>query len=152
MPRAAAPPEAPPGEYIRTASTGNKISRRCAIYGASNIVLGGKCLIEHRAVLRGDLTRPPRTPASGSVALATGRYVCIGEGSTLRPPAKTYQGCVGVADPACFRTFPCASATMCASARTRSWKPRRSAATSISASGASSYVARLTAGALLHRA
>ncbi|WFD21026.1 hypothetical protein MCAP1_003281 [Malassezia caprae] len=91
MPRAAAP-EAPAGEYIRTASTGNKISRRCAIYGASNIVLGGKCLIEHRATLRGDLARP-RAQASGpSVALVTGRYVCVGEGSTLRPPAKTYQG------------------------------------------------------------
>jgi len=119
MPRAAAP-EAPAGEYIRTASTGNKISRRCAIYGASNIVLGGKCLIEHRATLRGDLSRPRAQASGSSVALVTGRYVCVGEGSTLRPPAKTYQGCVAAAHAACFRTFPCASATMCASARTRS--------------------------------
>lgn len=145
MPRAAAPPEAPAGEYIRTASTGNKISRRCAIYGAANIVLGGKCLIEHRATLRGDLTRASRTQGSqSSVALVTGRYVCVGEGSTLRPPAKTYQGCVCVTYEACFPTFPCGSATMCGSVRTRSSRRRRLAATLLLASDALWYVAPLT--------
>ncbi|WFD28573.1 nicotinate phosphoribosyltransferase [Malassezia nana] len=93
MPHAPPPPDTPAGDYIRTASTGNKISRRCSIYGAANIVLGGKCLIEHRATLRGDLTRATRAQGSGSsVALMTGRYVCVGDGCVLRPPAKTYQG------------------------------------------------------------
>lgn len=130
MPHVAPPPDTPAGDYIRTASTGNKISRRCAIYGAANIVLGGKCLIEHRATLRGDLTRAARAQGSGSsVALLTGRYVCVGEGCVLRPPARTYQGYAVALHTGCFPIFQCAWATMSELVPTLLLRPRRSAVT-----------------------
>jgi len=105
MPRR--PPPAAPGEYIVTSATGNKISRRAAIYGATNIVLGGKCTIHARALIRGDLSRIVRVAsadgdaraeagAASSVVIVMGRYGCVDVGAVLRPPAKTYQGCVCV--------------------------------------------------------
>ena len=110
-----APPAAKPGEYIQTAATGNKISRRSVIYGASNIVFGGKCIVHTGAMIRGDLVRVIRShsesrsrgtqsssdassnaaPASASsVIIVTGRYMCLVEACLLRPPAKTYHGYV----------------------------------------------------------
>lgn len=110
-----APPTAKPGEYIQTAATGNKISRRSVIYGASNIVFGGKCIVHTGAMIRGDLVRVIRShsesrsrgtqsssdtssntaPASvSSVIIVTGRYMCLEEACLLRPPAKTYHGYV----------------------------------------------------------
>lgn len=97
MPRPALPPPPPaqPGEYIQTAATGNKISRRSCIYGASNIVLGGKCIVHTGAMIRGDLVRVLRTQgSSSSVVIVTGRYLRLEQGSILHPPAKTYQGYV----------------------------------------------------------
>ncbi|KAL4400445.1 dynactin complex protein [Malassezia pachydermatis] len=94
-------PSARPGEYIQTTATGNKISRRAIIYGASNIVLGGKCTIHSDVMIRGDLTRVvratsdgsmPKNESSSSVVIVTGRYVSLGEGTVVRPPCKTYQG------------------------------------------------------------
>lgn len=85
-------------DYIQTTATGNAISRRAAIYGAAHIVLGGKCIVEHRAVIRGDLTRALRTDdterSGTSMAISMGRYGCVGERAILRPPNKIYQGYV----------------------------------------------------------
>lgn len=86
-----------PRDYIQTAATGNALSRRAAIYGASNIVLGGKCIVEHRAILRGDLQRTVRADGderASAVVIAMGRYGHVGEHAVLRPPHKTYKGYV----------------------------------------------------------
>lgn len=108
MPRTA--PRAEPGEYIQTATTGNKISRRSYIYGAANIVLGGKCIVHTGAMIRGDLIRVVRASAeartASSVVVVTGRYMCMDDGSVLRPPAKTYQGYVAMLTPSVFSYFP----------------------------------------------
>lgn len=77
------------GEYIET-DTGNKISRKCVISGPSNIVLGGKTIIQPGAIIRGDLRR-----AGGSgpaVVIAMGKYCVLGESCVIRPPCKTYKG------------------------------------------------------------
>lgn len=96
-----APPRLAPAEYIQTSVTGNKVSRRAVIYGAANIVLGGKCVIHHNAVLRGDLKRVVHArsgdeggPASSSVVIVMGRYGLLQDACILRPPYKTHQGYV----------------------------------------------------------
>ncbi|WFD32614.1 nicotinate phosphoribosyltransferase [Malassezia sp. CBS 17886] len=95
------------GDYIYTAGTGNKISRRATIYGAANIVLGGKCILQHDVIVRGDLRRVVRVGANVSadtgdaansrvgasaVVVAMGRYGCVEHGAVLRPAYKIYQG------------------------------------------------------------
>lgn len=103
-----------PAEYIQTANTLNRVSRKAVILGTTNIVLGGKCIIHHNAFIRGDLTRSSagsgagaaaatatgeaaqqqrRTAAAGqNVVIVTGRYCAIGTGAMIRPPYKTYKG------------------------------------------------------------
>lgn len=78
-------------DFIET-DTGNKVSRKCTICGSQNIILGGKTIIQHNVVVRGDLRR-----AGGSgpaVVIAVGKYCVMGEGCVVRPPYKTYKGSV----------------------------------------------------------
>ncbi|KAI9639714.1 trimeric LpxA-like protein [Dioszegia hungarica] len=74
--------------YIET-DTGNKVSRKALIQGASNIVLGGKSIIQTGAILRGDLRR--NAPGQHPV-ITMGRYCTVGENAVLRPPGKMYKG------------------------------------------------------------
>ncbi|KAL7421624.1 hypothetical protein Q5752_003393 [Cryptotrichosporon argae] len=76
------------GTYIET-DTGNKVSRQATIVGATNIVLGGKSIIQRGAVIRGDLRR---SAAGQHVVISMGRYCIIGEDAVLRPPGKMYKG------------------------------------------------------------
>nr|CDI56359.1 probable dynactin Arp1 p25 subunit RO12 [Melanopsichium pennsylvanicum 4] len=56
-----------PNEYVQTALTGNRVSRKATILGSQNIILGGKCIIQHGAIIRGDLKRiTPSSHASGT--------------------------------------------------------------------------------------
>lgn len=92
-----------PNEYIQTAMTGNKVSRKATILGSQNIILGGKCIIQHGAIIRGDLKRIIASSSSSSaaggqnqptqsVAIYIGRYCLLAESSVIRPPYKTYKG------------------------------------------------------------
>ncbi|KIS69724.1 putative dynactin Arp1 p25 subunit RO12 [Mycosarcoma maydis] len=92
-----------PNEYVQTALTGNKVSRKATILGSQNIILGGKCIIQHGAIIRGDLKRisPSSTSSTAvgsqtqpaqSVAIFIGRYCILAESSVIRPPYKTYKG------------------------------------------------------------
>ncbi|SAM63678.1 probable dynactin Arp1 p25 subunit RO12 [Ustilago bromivora] len=92
-----------PNEYIQTALTGNKVSRKATILGSQNIILGGKCVIQQGAIIRGDLKRiaPPSTASATtggqaqqaqSVTIMIGRYCLLAESSVIRPPYKTYKG------------------------------------------------------------
>ncbi|OWZ60090.1 dynactin 5 [Cryptococcus neoformans c45] len=74
--------------YIET-DTGNKVSRKALIAGATNIVLGGKSIIQTSSILRGDLRR---STAGQHVVISVGRYCLIGEGAVIRPPGKMYKG------------------------------------------------------------
>ncbi|WVQ79953.1 hypothetical protein IAT38_002054 [Cryptococcus sp. DSM 104549] len=74
--------------YIET-DTGNKVSRKALIAGATNIVLGGKSVIQTGSILRGDLRR---AAAGQHVVISVGRYCLVGEGSVVRPPGKMYRG------------------------------------------------------------
>jgi dynactin-5 len=89
-------------EYAFTDS-GNVISRAAKIYGAQNIVINGRSVIEKGCIIRGDLRRLVSTPgvggSSGTMQLAgthtsvnSGRYLAVGQGSVLRPPGKMYKG------------------------------------------------------------
>ncbi|KAL0072576.1 hypothetical protein AAF712_000339 [Marasmius tenuissimus] len=75
-------------EYIET-DTGNKVSRKAAIAGPQNIILGGKTIISSGAIIRGDLRR---SGPGHAVVISLGRYCLVGEGCVLRPPYKTYRG------------------------------------------------------------
>ncbi|CBQ70977.1 probable dynactin Arp1 p25 subunit RO12 [Sporisorium reilianum SRZ2] len=93
-----------PNEYIQTALTGNKVSRKATILGSQNIILGGKCIIQHGTIIRGDLKRITSPSAASSsaaggqsqptqsVAIFIGRYCILAESSVIRPPYKTYKG------------------------------------------------------------
>lgn len=79
--------------------TGNKVSRRSQIIGTTNIILGGKTVIQAEVIIRGDLLRtlPPSTQgekAGNAVAVAIGRYCFFSRGCELRPPGKIYRGFV----------------------------------------------------------
>lgn len=84
---------APKSSYIST-DTGNKVSRKSAIYGSQNIILGGKTIIQPSVVLRGDLRRAGAVGAGtgGQVTISVGKYSVLGEGCTVRPPCKAYKG------------------------------------------------------------
>ncbi|KZV70008.1 dynactin subunit p25 [Peniophora sp. CONT] len=75
-------------EYIET-DTGNKVSRRAAISGPQNIILGGKTIISSGAIIRGDLKR---AGPGHSVVISLGRYCLVAENCIMRPPYKTYRG------------------------------------------------------------
>ncbi|CAG8981148.1 hypothetical protein HYALB_00005863 [Hymenoscyphus albidus] len=84
------------GEYIET-DTGNKVSRRSQIIGTTNIILGGKTVIQAEVIIRGDLLRtsssvPDGGKQSNPVAVAIGRYCIFSRGCELRPPGKMYKG------------------------------------------------------------
>ncbi|EPE27346.1 Trimeric LpxA-like enzyme [Glarea lozoyensis ATCC 20868] len=83
------------GEYIET-DTGNKVSRRSQIIGTTNIILGGKTVIQAEVIIRGDLLRTyPSSSSEGKgnpVAVAIGRYCFFSRGCELRPPGKMYKG------------------------------------------------------------
>lgn len=89
-----------PNEYVQTAMTGNKVSRKATILGSQNIILGGKCIIQHGAIIRGDLKRIPASSTTAvsqsqpaqSVSIFIGRYCILAESSVIRPPYKTYKG------------------------------------------------------------
>lgn len=101
-----------PSEYIQTAMTGNRVSRKAVVLGSQNIILGGKCIIHSGAILRGDLKRlapaakntdsttaitkeggnAPSSQTSNSVVIGMGRYCTLGEGCLIRPAYKTYKG------------------------------------------------------------
>jgi len=88
----------PKGEYIET-DTGNKVSRKSQIIGTTNIILGGKTVIQGEVIIRGDLVRTlPVASAStdgskhNNVAVAIGRYCFLSKGCCLRPPGKLYKG------------------------------------------------------------
>ncbi|WWD17222.1 hypothetical protein CI109_101660 [Kwoniella shandongensis] len=76
------------GTHIET-DTGNKVSRKATIAGATNIILGGKSIIQTGSILRGDLRR---STAGQHVVISMGRYCLIGEGAIIRPPGKMYKG------------------------------------------------------------
>ena len=61
------------------------------ITGATNIILGGKSIIQAGAILRGDLKR---SAPGQHVVISMGRYCNICEGVVIRPPGKIYKGCV----------------------------------------------------------
>ncbi|KAH8601729.1 dynactin [Bisporella sp. PMI_857] len=84
------------GEYIET-DTGNKVSRRSQIIGTTNIILGGKTVIQAEVIIRGDLLRsfPSSNPGEkqgNPVAVAIGRYCFFSRGCELKPPGKLYKG------------------------------------------------------------
>jgi len=93
--------KAPKGEYIET-DTGNKVSRRSQIIGTTNIILGGKTVIQAEVIIRGDLLRTLPSSSNSSaaggggpgvpVAVAIGRYCFFSRGCELRPPGKLYKG------------------------------------------------------------
>jgi hypothetical protein len=75
--------------------TGNKVSRRSQIIGTTNIILGGKTVIQAEVIIRGDLLRtyPSGGEKQGNpVAVAIGRYCFFSRGCELRPPGKVYKG------------------------------------------------------------
>jgi dynactin-5 len=108
------PPNSPPVPLKRASiltslqENGNKISRKPQISGSTNIMLGGKCVIQADVVLRGDLIRTLPLPSSSSssangsgaggrapaqnVAIATGRYCIFSRGCVLRPPGRVTKG------------------------------------------------------------
>ena len=82
---------------IQRQDTGNKVSRRSQIIGTTNIILGGKTVIQAEVIIRGDLLRtyPSGGEKQGNpVAVAIGRYCFFSRGCELRPPGKVYKGYV----------------------------------------------------------
>nr|QBH72931.1 dynactin subunit P25 [Liposcelis bostrychophila] len=65
-------------DYVETAS-GNKVCRQTFLYGAQNIVLQGKVIVQSDVIIRGDLA-----------GVKTGRYCIISKNAVLRPPFKKF--------------------------------------------------------------
>lgn len=83
----------------QTTSSGNLISVRARIYGATAIVLHGRNVVEPGVILRGDLRRflgtssaSSKKESDGQMAIVMGRYCRIGEDSMIRPPGKMTKG------------------------------------------------------------
>ncbi|KAA1107042.1 hypothetical protein PGTUg99_026811 [Puccinia graminis f. sp. tritici] len=74
--------------FIET-DTGNKVSRKALISGSQNIILGGKTIIQHLVIIRGDLRR---AGVGNSVVIGIGKFCLLSERSVIRPPYKTYKG------------------------------------------------------------
>lgn len=88
----------------QTTSSGNLISTRARIYGASAIILHGRNVVESGVILRGDLRRSllgssasaggGKAETDGQMAIVMGRYCRIGEDGVIRPPGKMTKGLV----------------------------------------------------------
>jgi dynactin-5 len=85
----------------QTTSSGNLISTRARIYGATSIVLHGRNVVESGVILRGDLRRSllgssaaGKSENDGQMSIVMGRYCRIGEDSVIRPPGKMTKGYV----------------------------------------------------------
>ncbi|KAL0272554.1 UNVERIFIED_CONTAM: hypothetical protein PYX00_005482 [Menopon gallinae] len=65
-------------DYVETTS-GNKVCRQSFLYGAQNIILQGKVIIQPDVIIRGDLA-----------AIKIGRYCIISKDAVLRPPFKKF--------------------------------------------------------------
>jgi dynactin 5 len=94
-------PPLPQNKLTQPQDTGNKVSRRSQIIGTTNIILGGKTVIQAEVIIRGDLLRtyPASNPSEkqgNTVAVAIGRYCFFSRGCELRPPGKLYKGCVSL--------------------------------------------------------
>lgn len=85
------------------------MSRKATVIGATNIILGGKSIIQKGAlrpftnqhlpltyclgaILRGDLRR---STAGQHVVISMGRYCLVDQNTVIRPPGKIYKECVG---------------------------------------------------------
>lgn len=77
------PKKTPKSPYVITES-GNRISRKAALSGLQNIVLGGKTVIDHGSKIRGDLQRP----GNNAPIIAIGRYCIVSENVVVEPPSK----------------------------------------------------------------
>lgn len=75
--------------YIQTDS-GNLISRSSSILGSSNIILGGKTIIQPNVIIRGDLRRA--TSSTNVVVVAIGKYSYLANHVVIRPGNKSYKG------------------------------------------------------------
>lgn len=87
----------------QTTSSGNLISVRAKISGATAIVLAGRNVVEQGVILRGDLRRflgstsaSSKRESDGQMAIVMGRYCRIGEDSVIRPPGKMTKGWVSL--------------------------------------------------------
>jgi len=93
------------GEYITTSGMANRVARNAQVYGSSNIMMGGKCIIHTNAIIRGDLTRREKSESetsaektrdirssSAPVAITCGRYCVFGDSCVVRPAYKVYKG------------------------------------------------------------
>ncbi|KAM3418357.1 hypothetical protein BST61_g4356 [Cercospora zeina] len=84
-------------EYITT-DTGNKISRRSAIEGKQNIMLGGKSVVMAGVHMRGDLHLIEKPPAEGEkpraprTAISIGKASIISTNCILHPPMRLHHG------------------------------------------------------------
>jgi dynactin-5 len=88
----------------QTTSSGNLISTRARIYGATAIILHGRNVIDPGVILLGDLRRSllgssasaggGKSESDGQMAIVMGRYCRIGEDSVIRPPGKMTKGYV----------------------------------------------------------
>lgn len=82
--------EPPPIEFLRSeyieTQSGNKVSKKALLAGASNIRLAGRAIIKNGCVLRGDFA-----------SITMGKYVVLHEGAVLRPPYKRFKTCVSSA-------------------------------------------------------
>lgn len=86
----------------QTTSSGNLISTRARIYGATSIVLHGRNVVQAGVILRGDLRRSllgasapsggGKSESDGQMSIVMGRYCRIGEDSVIRPPGKMSKG------------------------------------------------------------
>jgi len=67
-----------PAETVLT-SLGNKVSRKCSVFGSQNIVLSGHSILCRDAIIRGDLAN-----------VRIGKYCIVGQNTVIRPPYKHF--------------------------------------------------------------
>ena len=93
------PPKQARAEYIET-EAGNKVSRRSHLHATTNIVLGGRTVIQSESIIRGDLLRTSSQTAStaaptaptANLAVSVGKYTFLSQASILHPPRKLHRG------------------------------------------------------------